>query len=147
MSDFDKQLCFSDAQALTATAYSTNIIDFGARGTPKHGAAALGRDMGNNDNLFLEISVDVTMVSGGSSTLDITLEQDDDAAFGSAETIFTCAQIAKASLVAGYVVPDLTRLPKGLTKRYARLKYTVGTANFTAGAISAAIRASRQSNT
>ena len=32
----DLQSMFSDKQAITVTAASTNVIDFGAAGTPKH---------------------------------------------------------------------------------------------------------------
>jgi hypothetical protein len=41
-----EQQLFSDSQALTQTAVSTNIIDLGATGTVTGGAAALVRDIG-----------------------------------------------------------------------------------------------------
>ena len=40
------QQIFSDDQAVTATAISTNVIDLGAPGTPYDAAAALNQDIG-----------------------------------------------------------------------------------------------------
>lgn len=119
----DKENLLSDGQALTATAASTNIIDLGA-----------ARELGTA-NIRLRVQVDAALTSGGSSTLTIALQTDDNASFSSATALFTTAAIPKASLVAGYVAVDIV-VPKG-TERYLRLNYTVGTADFTAGNISA----------
>lgn len=140
----DSQAIFSDAQALTATAASTNILDFGTPGTPNRGNQ-LTRDKGN-EGLMLDIRVGTTFVSGGLSTLVIAVQMDDDVAFGSPTTIQTLEAIAKADLVAGYNVKEICKIPRGATERYLRLNYTVNTANFTAGTISAALVAALQTN-
>jgi hypothetical protein len=128
----DHELMFSDAQALTATALSTNVIDLG----PLSGGN-LTRDItgGDGGQMFLHVNVGTLFESGGASTLVITLESDDNTSLSSATTHYTSASIAKASLVAGYelIVP----MPVANYQRYLALRYTVGTANFTAGAISA----------
>ena len=62
----DAQLLFSDAQAITAAAGSTNTIDLGAV-----------RDIGTGENLYLVVTVDVAFTDGSSnSTLTVALEGD-----------------------------------------------------------------------
>lgn len=120
----DKENLFSNAQALTATAASTNLIDLGAA----------NRDIGKA-NIRFRAQVDTTFLSGGSSTLTLALQTDSTSSFGSATALYTSPAIAKASLVAGYVAVDIA-VPRGV-KRYLRVNYTVGTADFTAGALTA----------
>lgn len=122
---FDKQNLFSDAQELTASAPSTDVIDTG------------GGDKGGPEDLYLAVVIGATMVSGGLSTLVITVQTDDDEEFGSAETLVASPAIPKADLVAG-AVPFSVAIPRG-AKRYLRLNYTVATANFSAGNITAGL--------
>jgi hypothetical protein len=130
----DHELMFSDAQALTATALSTNVIDLG----PLSGGN-LTRDItgGDGGSLFLHVNVGTTFVSAGASTLVITLESDDNTSLSSATTHYTSPAIAKATLVAGYdfYIP----MPAGNYQRYLALRYTTATADFSAGTISATI--------
>lgn len=131
----DLQSMFSDDQALTASAASTNIIDLGATGTPPGAASALTRDIGPGTPI--EVLIQLTVAHGGTSpTLDVTLEMDDNDAFSSATTIATATQIA------GGAVGDrtsLTYIPDGTTERYLRLYYTTGgtspTCTVTAGVV------------
>lgn len=143
---FDQQSIFSDAQALTATAASTNVLDItGAVGTPPHAAAALDVDVGRAD-CRIGFTIDETFVSAGASTLSIALQVDTAAAFGSATALWTSSAIAKATLVKGYMFEELVILPRGITERYLRLYYTVGTADFTAGKITAGFVWGQQTN-
>lgn len=113
MAYVDAQLLFSDAQALTVTAVSTNIIDLGA-----------DRNIGIGEPMVVEIQVDVAAAGGG--TLTITLQTDDNAAFGSPTTVVASAAIAAAVLVAGNV--QYLPLPQDLiTERFLRLNYTLAT--------------------
>src|SRR3982750_1412124 len=116
----DAQLLFSDLQAVTATANSTNIID-----------TLAARDIAAGEDLFVVSYVTTTVTSSGSSTLVITLETDDNSSFSSATTLYTTSSIAKATLVAGYRALAF-KLPR-YTERYLRLVYTGGTADFTPG--------------
>jgi hypothetical protein len=122
----DAQLLFSDLQALTATANSTNVID-----------TLAARDIAAGEDLYVVCVVTTTTVSAGSSTLTITLETDDNVSFSSATTLYTTSAIAKATLVAGYRALSF-KLPR-YTERYLRLVYTVATADFTAGKFLAGI--------
>jgi hypothetical protein len=109
----DAQNLYSDAQALTVTAVSTNIIDHGQ-----------DRNLGIGTPLDVVVTIDVAAAGGG--TLTITLQTDDNAAFSSAATVATTAAIAAATLVAGYqlIIPVP---PDTLMERFSRLNYTLAT--------------------
>jgi len=109
----DAQNLFSDAQALTVTAVSTNIIDHGQ-----------DRNIGVGTPLAVVVTVDVAAAGGG--TLTIAVQGDDNSGFASPGTVATTAAIAAATLVAGYqlVIP---LGPDTLTERFTRLNYTMAT--------------------
>ncbi len=96
----DDTLVLSDGQAITVDAGSTNIIDLGAAGTPYGAAAAVRRDIGIGTNIPIVISVTETFAT--LTSLTVSIQVDDDVAFGSPTTIATGPAIAAASLVAGY---------------------------------------------
>jgi len=126
MGILDSQLLFSDAQAITADAVGTNVIDLGAV-----------RDIGKGQELWFYAFVQTTATSGGSATLTTALVTDDSASFGSATTLLTSAAIAVASLTAGTVLVK-ARIPS-TTERYLRVNWIVATAALTAGNFSAFI--------
>ncbi len=131
------QQTFSDGQALTVTAASTNIIDLGATGTVLGAPAALVRDIGKGEPIAILVQLDVN--SGGTSpTLDVALQVDTTDAFSSATTVATSQQIAGGS--AGDRV-SLYWIPEGTNERYMRLNYTLGgtspTYTVTAGVVAA----------
>lgn len=141
---FDAQALFSDGQAITATAASTNTIDLGAPGTPYGSSSALVRDIGKGCEI--PISVSLTEAFNNLTSLTISVETDDNSGFSSAATVFTTTAIPLASLTLGYVLKQLVEIPEGTNERYVRLKYTVvGTAP-TTGKVTAGIVAARQSN-
>lgn len=139
----DNTLVLSDSQAITATAASTNQIDVGAAGTTYLGGA-IRRDIG--DGLNIPILVEVTQAFNNLTSLQVSLETDDDAAFGSPKTVASGPAIPLASLTAGAQISWPARVPVGTDERYFRLKYTVvGTAP-TTGKVFASIVAGRQTN-
>ena len=108
----DVLLMFSDAQALTVTAVSTNVIDQG-----------LDRNLGRGEPLGVMITVDVAAdVADANETYQFDLETDDNEAFGSA-TVLVSRVIGRALLTAGstHVLP----VPLD-AERYLRLNYTLG---------------------
>lgn len=133
---FDKQGLFSDDQAITATAVSTNYIDLGAVGTPVHAAGAVPRDLGYGH--MIPIRAQVTEAFNTLTTLTLTVEMDDNSSFSSATTVWTSTAVALASLVAGYQF-SLNNVPIKITERYVRLRYTVGGSNPSTGKITAGI--------
>lgn len=120
----DAELEFSVAQAITASAASTNVIDQGAACNP-------GKPM------KIVALVDTTFDSAGeAATLQIGVQSSVDEAFTSPINHGFSPVIAEASLIADKRVALLDMPAHGL-KRYVRLYYTVGTENFTAGKLDA----------
>ena len=128
----DKQQLFSDEQAITATANSTNVIDLGAA------------DMDAGTPLHILAQVTEAFTAAGAATLTVTLETDDNDSFSSATTLLSTAAIGKATLVAGYQLP-ISFLPENV-ERYVRLVYTVATGPMTAGKITAGVTGPLQTN-
>lgn len=122
---------FSDSQAVTATAISTNVIDV----NPAAKNATI--DYGAGEPVWLVLQVDTTFTAAGAATLTATLESADNAALSSNPVVhFTTPAIPLSGLTAGTQVARI-RLPVGDYKRYLGMRYTVGTGPMTAGAISA----------
>lgn len=142
----DDTLVLSDSQAITADAASTNIIDLGAAGTSYGASVAVRRDVGIGTHI--PISLTVTETFATLTSLTISVQVDDDVAFGSPTTVATGPAITLASgnLAAGKVINFPAELPEGVNERYLRLYYDVGGSNATAGKITAAIVAGRQTN-
>lgn len=139
---FDKSLLFSDAQAITATAASTNVIDLRAMGTVYGAAAALPRDFAKATEIPLLIQVveDFNTLT----SLKIDIELDSTETFTPDKTI-TLGTFALATLKAGFQVP-WKLFPAGIDLRFMRLKYTVTGTDPTTGKITAGIVAAVQTN-
>lgn len=134
MAILNTQELFSDDQAITATAASTNVLDFGTPGTWVHSTVAIVDDKGNS---CIPLAIQVTEDFNNLTSLKIALETDDNAAFGSATEVYS-ETILLADLVAGKK-SAVRFIPFGTDEQYARLKYTVtGTAPST-GKITAGI--------
>jgi hypothetical protein len=120
----DKQLEFSNAQAVTATAASTNYIDFSAV-----------RDMGVGQDLYVVVVCTTAMTDGSSdSTLAVALEGDSTTTFTPdyTRTLFTFAALSPVGTV------KYAKLgPGDLNLRYAQLSYTPANGNLTTGSFSA----------
>lgn len=110
----DSQLLFSDAQAVTADAASTNQIDLGVE-----------RNLFDGEPMAVVLQIDVA--ADGTTTdetYEFQIETDGDSAFGS-PTDLVVHSIGYASLTAGstHVLP----IPIGVSvERYLRLYYNVG---------------------
>ncbi len=137
---FSAQQLFSNDQAITATARSTNVIDLGVSDTPYGGKAALNHDIGKGAPI--SVLVQVTEAFATLTSLDVTLET------GAADTLGTVLateNILLAALVAGKKT-NLQMLPNGVTGRYLGVRYTVNGSNATAGKITAGITMGNQTN-
>lgn len=136
---FDKQTMFSDAQAITASAASTNAIDLGPQ--------KIARDIGKGTPIPLLIQVVEAFDSAADDeTLTVALQMDSTDTFTPDKTI-SLGTISNADLKkVGTRIP-FQAIPDGVDMRYIRLYYTVaGTGNFTAGKITAGIVMGRQTN-
>lgn len=108
----DFQLKFSNAQALTGTAVSTNVVDLG-----------VDRDIGIGEAMaaaiFVKVAADYTTTD---ETYQFTLQTDDNEAFSSPTTVVASAVIPGNQLTAGTVVV----LPIGFAnERYLRINNTL----------------------
>lgn len=110
----DSQNLYSDAQALTATAASTNLIDHGA-----------DRNLGIGEPMALVITIDVAADgTTGDETYSAQLQTDDNSGFSSATSVGGAVSIPRTTAVAGtkYVMavpPDTT------FERYSRVNFTL----------------------
>lgn len=140
----DAKELFSDAQAITVDAISTNVIDL----LPSGGAINSGDTGGPTANttvnigagkpLYLYILVTTAMVSAGSATLTVALESDDNTSLSSATVHQTVASaVAAATMVGGYWIAKGTPIPAGNYQRYLGLRYTTNTSDFETGNVTA----------
>lgn len=122
----DAENRYSNAQAITSAVASANIIDHG-----------IARDIGTGENLYLVAVVTTAFTDTGSnSTLTVTLETDNDEAFGSptlaAQTLGTFGAL---SAIGATLIARLQ--PGAVNERYSRLYYTPNNGDLSAGAITA----------
>lgn len=117
----DKELMFSDNQAVTATAASTDVVD-------------QGKKSNSYKRMFVRAVVKTTFAGGTSLKAD--LETSDTENFTSATVLCSSPVVAVADLVAG---KELIKVPMPLgANRYLRMKYTV-VGTMTAGAVDAGL--------
>lgn len=118
----DALLLLSDAQAVTASADSTNIINFGAI-----------RDVGTGDDLYLVTVVDVGMTDADSnSTVAVTLQGDSTSTItpDASQVLFTIPALSAAGSVF-YSKLDPGSAP--LQYQYVNVNYAVANGNLTTG--------------
>lgn len=127
----DRQLQFSDSQAVTATAISTDVVDLGDDVTT--------RNIGGTNPLYLVLQTDVLATDSGSdATLAVTLESDSTANLATSATVHA----STGTMAFGTFSPAGTTfavlpLPFGQYERFLGVRYTVGSGPLTAGAFSA----------
>lgn len=127
MAILDSLLRVSAAQAVTATAVSTNTIDL-----------SLARDIGAGEDLSFFISVDVAATAVGAATVDFQVITSAAAALTSPTIIGSSSPIGKAELTLNrkpieIKIPRATLLAQPLGQRYLGLQFTVATGPLTAG--------------
>lgn len=124
----DAQLLFSDAQAVTAAAGSTNTIDLSAV-----------RDIGTGEDLYVFVSIDVAMTDAGSdSTLTVALEGDSTTTItpDGTQDLFTIPALGAAGNI---YYAKLSPGSAPLAYQYIRLKYTPNNGNLSAGSFTAGL--------
>lgn len=127
----DKFLQVSDDQAVTASAASDNVIDFGQERP----------NTGLDDRSKMVFTVSESATASGAATVTFSIQDsDDNATFAN---VVASAAIGKAKLTAGqqFVLP----IPV-ILRRYCRAYYTVTTGPLTGGKFSAQIVMGIQQN-
>lgn len=139
----DVQSQFSAAQAITASAASTNYLNLGAPKTPPGAPAALTRDIGGGNSQPIEIEVVEAFAT--LTSLTVNVEVDDNSAFSSAKIVATTGPIAVADLTLGAYLP-ISMIPPGADEQYMRLNYVVTGTNASTGQITSGLVFGRQTN-
>ncbi len=132
----DKLLMFSEAQAVTNTAASTDVIDLG----PIDGNH---RDIGVGYPLEFWVLVNAAAAASGDATVSIQLQTSENNS--SWTTIYDSGALAKTALAAGKRVVS-AKVPAGV-QRYLRVNYSVATGPLTAGEFTAGISLDVDANT
>lgn len=137
---FSAQQLFSDDQAITASADSTNVVDLGAPGTPYGGAAALSQDIGKGTKI--PVLVQVTEAFNNLTSLEIKISTGATTALG---TTVISQTILLAGLTVGKQIA-LEVLPNDITERYLGIEYVVTGTAPTTGKVTAGIVMGVQTN-
>jgi hypothetical protein len=130
----DKNTLLSDAQAVTASASSSDVLDLGALGITSYNPTQLRHNIGMKEIPFL---VQVVEDFAALTSLQVIVQTDDNSGFASPKNVAS-ASATLAELKAGFIFP-VDKLPRGIKERYLRLRYEVTGANATSGKITAGI--------
>jgi len=139
----DANNIWSDQQAITATAASTNVLDLGAAGTPFGSPVALTPDIGKEFDI--PIAIICQQAFNNLTSLTVAFQTATDAAFTTPVEVATRTYLA-AELAAVGLLNFPARVPQGTNLRFTRLLYTVTGTAPTTGKVFAGIVAARQTN-
>jgi hypothetical protein len=137
----DNTNIFSDGQAITATANSTNVIDLGAPGTPQGAPTALVADIAAGTDIY--VATNVTQAFNNLTSLKIALVSDDNTSLSSPKEIASRTYVL-ADINATKQLKFPARIAMGADERYLGLVYTVAGTAPTTGKVTSAIVAGRQ---
>ena len=130
----DKLQMFSEAQAVTASAASTDTLDL----APLKGNR---RDIGIGYPLEFWALVNTTATAAGAATLQLQTSPDNT----TWTTIYDSGALALSALTVGKRIVS-AKVPAGVL-RYLRVNYSVGTGPLTAGAFTSGINLDVDANT
>ena len=140
----DKFLEFSDAQAVTATAISTNVVDLAPLGNGV--GTNTVRDIGAGEDLYLIVRTLTAATDVGSdATLTVTFESSATENLNSSTVHFSTGALAFAAFSPAGTELVRIALPGGNYQRYIGVRYTVANGPLTAGTFDAFIVKDAQS--
>lgn len=126
----DSQSLFSNQQAVTTTANSTNVIDLVAK-----------RDLGRGDPIDFGVIINQTFTAGGSATLTAAIVTADTADLATNPTVLAQTDaIPVAQLTAGtQLLRTSVPISRNNPQRYLGVVYTVATGPMTAGKVTSGL--------
>lgn len=130
----DSQELFSDAQAVTSTAISTNVLDLNAASGTN---VPLLQDIGIGEEVYLVVTTVTTCTDVSSdATLTLTLESDSTANLATSATVhLSTGALAFATYATAGSIVFAGKLPTQATyERFLGLRYTIAAGPLTAGA-------------
>jgi hypothetical protein len=128
----DALLEFSDAQAVTASAISTNVIDLGPV------TDNVLRDIGTGEGVYFCWNTNITATDSGSdATLTIALVSDSTVNLATSPTTHYSTGAMAFATFATAGTRGAVRLPAGDYEQYLGVSYTVASGPLTAGAFDA----------
>lgn len=133
----DTQSEFSDAQAVTSTAISTNVIDL-----QSESQANTLQNIGAGEDVYLVVQTQTTATDTSSdATLTVSLESDSTADLATSATVhYSSGAIAFADFATAGTRLVAVKLPEHASyERYLGVRYTVADGPLTAGAFDAFI--------
>lgn len=142
MAILDSQNEFSDAQAVTSTAISTNVYDIFSMGVGG-GSTDLSPntriDIGAGEDVYLVVNTQTTATDTSSdATLTVTFETADDAGLSTnAQVVYSTGALAFAAFATAGTNLVKIKLPLFAYRRYIGVRYTVASGPLTAGAFDA----------
>jgi len=144
MAYVDQQIEFSDSQAVTSTAISTNVYDLFSMST---GASATDLspntriDVGSGEDVYLIVNTAVAVTDAGSdATLVVTFETADNEALSTnGQVVATSGTLAFAAFATAGTSLIKIKIPSFAYRRYIGIRYTVASGPLTAGAFDAFI--------
>jgi hypothetical protein len=132
----DKFLEFSDAQAVTATAISTNVVDLYPLGGK--GGTNTTRDLGTGEDVHLVVrTVTAATDVGSDATLTVTLESSAAEGLTSPTVHFSTGALAFADFAPAGTRVASVKIPAGEYRRYVGVRFTVANGPLTAGTFDA----------
>jgi len=136
---------FSDDQAVTVTAASTNVVDLKPASVKTSNDAPSGINSGPGEGTPINVLCQVSNADfAGGTSIQASIQMDTTDAFSSATTVASGPVVAVADAVAGKnLLPQ--NLPYEITERYVRILYTV-VGTMSAGNVTAGIAAALQTN-
>lgn len=141
----DKFNEFADAQAVTSTAISQNVIDL----APLGGGTGTNtvRDIGSGEDVYLVVrTVQAATDSGSDATLTVTLESDSTENLATSPTVhFSTGAMAFAAFSPAGAELAAIKLPAGNYERYLGVRFTVASGPLTAGTFDAFLTKDAQS--
>lgn len=134
MSHVDTKAEFSAAQAVTATAISTNVMDLRGAGLSPNTLQSIGAPA----MTYLVITQSAAATAVGAATVTFSLESATDAGLTTGAVVhYQSGAIGKAALTAGARTVCVPLPADSNYKEFLGIRYTVATGPLTAGAFNA----------